>query len=73
MDVVEHGVDKRVYLNPQADWENLLNRPTLPIVRYNSTEYWSSKGDLVPEEGAIIIFYDAFHKDGQAIPGIKIG
>jgi hypothetical protein len=73
MDVVERGIDKRVLINPQADWNNLLNRPTLPIVRYNSTEYWIAHGDSVPEAGAIIIFYDAYHYEDQDIPGIKVG
>ena len=73
MDIVEHGVDKRVLINPQASWDNLLNRPTLPKVRYNSTEYWISKGDTVPDEGEIIIFYDAHKINGQYVPDIKVG
>lgn len=39
----------------------------------NSTEYWSSHGDLVPNKGQIIVYTDYKVVDNVNVPGIKIG
>lgn len=42
-------------------------------ILFNTTAYWNSQTTLVSQEGYIYIYTDHQTKDGDDIPGIKVG
>ena len=46
----------------------------VPEILLNTTEYWRSRTGFIPARGALVVYTDRFRtKDGQDIPGLKIG
>lgn len=42
-------------------------------ILYNTTAYWSAQTTLVSKEGYLYIYTDHQVKDGENIPGFKVG
>lgn len=69
-----HNIESEAFGNKKMSL--VMNVPTLNVVevRVNTTEYWESISDFVPQAGMLIIYTDYSETDGgTAIPGMKVG
>ena len=58
---VTDGIDERVTAFEEKD------------IHYNTTAYWNEQKNLIPHEGAIVIYSDYSKVDDIDIPNFKVG
>lgn len=69
-----HNIESEAFENKKMSL--VMNVPTLNVVevRVNTTEYWESISEFVPQAGMIIIYTDYSTNDwGINVPGMKVG
>lgn len=72
-DAVCEGELTRFLINPELNWDDILDKNILPTIHYNSVEGFEEQKFTIPKAGSIYIYYDAVKVEGQDMPRIKIG